>query len=115
MLKISGTKILLTRGDSAYVTLTINDQNGDPYELMDGDVVKCQVRTKPNIGELIIDGNVSQDVDGNIVWHILPTDTKDLDVGKYWWDAQLETAGGDVFTFITSSLFKITDEVTMDA
>ena len=51
MLKISGTKISLTRGDSAYITLTINDQNGDPYTLEDGDVVKCQVRTEPNDGD----------------------------------------------------------------
>ena len=106
MLKISGTKISLTRGDSAYITLTINDQNGDPYTLEDGDVVKCQVRTEPNDGDLIIDGEIVQDADGQIIWHISPRETKDINVGKYYWDAQLRTSNGDVFTFITSSMFK---------
>lgn len=111
MLKINGNKISLTRGDSAYITLTINTENG-VYELNEGDEVRVQVRDAPNIGELLFDGNI-EIVDGEIVWHIYPHQTSELDVDSYFWDAQLETSNGDIFTFIPSSPFKLTDEVTM--
>lgn len=107
MLKISGNKISLTRGDSAYITLHIDD-----YELNDGDVVRVQVRDVPNTGELLVEGDV--DVSGEeIVWHIYPAQTSNLEVKTYYWDAQLETSNGDIFTFIPASPFKLLDEVTM--
>jgi hypothetical protein len=107
MLKISGNKISLTRGDSAYITLSIDD-----YELNDGDVVRVQVRDIPNTGELLVEGDV--DVSGEeIVWHIYPYQTSNLEVKTYYWDAQLETSNGDIFTFIPASPFKLLDEVTM--
>lgn len=112
MLKISGNKISLTRGDSAYITLTINTDNGI-YNLNDGDEVRVQVRDAPNTGELLFDGQIDVMDNGEIVWHILPSQTSELDVKSYYWDAQLETSNGDIFTFITSSPFKLTDEVTM--
>lgn len=117
MLKISGHKISLTRGDSAYITLQPNilDQNDreTPYELNDGDIVRVQVRDIPNVGELIFEGNVDIMPDGEIVWHIFPYQTSQLEVKTYYWDAQLQTPNGDIFTFITSSPFRLTDEVTM--
>ena len=112
MLKISGNKISLTRGDSAYITLSINTDNGT-YELNDGDEVRVQVRDFPNTGELLFDGNIEMGLDGEIVWHIYPAQTTDLEVKTYYWDAQLETSNGDIFTFIPASPFKLLDEVTM--
>lgn len=114
MLKIVGNKISLTRGDSAYITLKVYDADKNEYELQEGDAINCQVRTAPNTGELVITGTILHEEDGTIVWYIRPEDTSDLSVGRYFWDAQLTTSNGDVFTFITSSPFTITDEVTMD-
>lgn len=114
MIRINPKKnsIELTRGDSAYITLNVNDSTGKPYELNDGDNIRVQVRTAPNVGRLLFEGNL--DTTGNkIVWHIKPEDTADEPVTTYWWDAQLETPNGDIFTFITSSPFILTDEVTM--
>ena len=112
MLKISGNKISLTRGDSAYITLTINTEN-DIYTLNDGDEVRVQVRDMPNTGELIFEGTIEM-IEDEIVWHIYPDQTKDLEVATYYWDAQLQTSNGDIFTFIPASAFKLLDEVTMD-
>lgn len=111
MLKISGYKISLTRGDSAYINLTINTDNGI-YEMNDGDKVRVQVRDVPNTGDLMFEGDIEQ-INGEIVWHIYPEQTTYLDVKTYYWDAQLCTANGDVFTFIPASQFKLLDEVTM--
>jgi len=111
MLKISGNKISLTRGDSAYITLTINTNDG-VYTLNEGDEVRVQVRDVPNTGELIFEGNIEM-INDEIVWHIYPAQTTDLEVATYYWDAQLQTANGDIFTFIPASAFKLLDEVTM--
>lgn len=113
MLTISGNKISLTRGDSAYITLNVYDADGNAYELGDGDIIHCQVRTAPNTGELVTEGEVLYEDDGAIVWYLRPSDTSDLEVTKYYWDAQLELSNGDIFTFIPASQFKLMDEVTM--
>lgn len=113
MLKISGTKISLTRGDSAYITLNINMSDGTPYELQETDVIKCQVRDRANDGDLIFEGLIEV-INNEPVWHIRPEDTENEDVATYVWDAQLEMENGDIFTFIPSSTFKLLDEVTME-
>lgn len=112
MLKISGNKISLTRGDSAYITLTIETNNGT-YTLEDGDEVRVQVRDVPNTGELMFDGEVEV-LNNEIIWHIYPRQTSGLEVKTYYWDAQLQTSNGDIFTFIPSSPFKLLDEVTFN-
>ena len=114
MLKIKGSKIALTRGDSAYITLVpIMGDSDEQYELQEGDSVHAQIRTVPNTGDLLVEGNILLQEDGTIIWYLRPSDTRNLDIGDYYWDAQLELSNGDIFTFIPSSLFKITDEVTM--
>lgn len=112
MLKINGYKISLTRGDSAYITLEIHTNNG-LYELNDGDIVRVQVRDIPNTGELLFEGNIDIMPDGEIIWHIIPSQTSALEVKTYYWDAQLQTPNGDIFTFIPANPFKLMDEVTM--
>ena len=87
MLKISGNKISLTRGDSAYITITPytgEGPNRQPYELNDGDTIRAQIRTAPNIGEIVAVGNILYEEDGTIVWYLQPSDTKDLPVKKYF-------------------------------
>lgn len=113
MLKISGTKISLTRGDSAYITLHINMSDGSPYEVQENDIIKCQVRDKVNDGNLIFEGTIEK-INDEIVWHIRPEDTKNEEVTNYVWDAQIELENGDVFTFIPTSAFRLMDEVTME-
>lgn len=118
MLKISKNKIAITRGDSGYIDIgIINLDDGTEYVLQDGDTVQAQVRTVANTGELLVDssmenGKIYIDNNGKIVWHIVPDDTRNLDIGTYSYDVQLVTAGEDVFTFIENSPFKVTDEVT---
>lgn len=117
MIKITGTKISLTRGDSAYITVNILNSDGTPYELQEDDNVRCQIRTAPSTGILLYcadreSGNVFLDDEGELIWYIQPADTKDLDIGTYYWDAQLETSNGDIFTFISPSPFRVSDEVT---
>lgn len=115
MLRISGTNIALTRGDSAYITLGIADEKGNIFALEDGDEVRVQVRTAPNSGELLFQGTIELGMEDEIIWHILPQDTFHVDVATYYYDAQVRLSNGDVFTFIPCSKFKLLDEVTCNA
>lgn len=116
MLEITGTKIRLTRGDSAYITVIPYVGKGDdrrPYELGEGDSIHAQIRTAPNTGEIVAVGTILYEENGDIVWYLQPSDTKDLPVKKYWYDVELDLSNGDIFTFIKASPFTLTDEVTM--
>ena len=110
--------ISITRGDSGYLEITPTDKKGDPLDLIPGvDEVHVQVRSKPS-DKLLFDGDVSRDKDEDdndiFLWHIHPYDTRDAEIGTYYWDAQIEHNGEeqDVSTFIEISEFNITDEVT---
>lgn len=109
-------KIKITRGDSAYYTITLKDLDGNDYELdPESDVIRVQVRTVYNDDDnegLLFEGTVTDNGDGTATWHILPEDTAQADPKqRHYYDIQLET-GGDVFT-IVSGKFKILNEVTL--
>jgi len=57
-------------------------------------------------------GKIYIDDDGDIMWHISPEDTENLEVTSYVYDIQLETGSGDVYTFLNGD-FVLTDEVTL--
>ena len=114
MLKLSGTKISLTKGDSAYITINICKKDGSPYILQEGDEVSIQVRHEPNGGELLFNGITTDVSEDKFVWYIRPEDTKDAEIKVYYWDAQIKTIEGDVYTFIPMTTLRLTDEVTTD-
>ena len=115
MITIDETNIAITRGDSAYIQFNITDMSGNPITLTENDIVRSQVRKKPNDGDLIIDGDIIRNnLENTIIWHIRPEDTKDCEVGNYYWDAQVEYPNGDIFTFVPVSKFRLLSEVTLD-
>lgn len=87
-------KLSITRGDTMFVRITPVG-----YVPKEGDTIKLQVRDDVDRGNLVIDGDVCKAGD-DIVWYIHPEDTKDLETGTYYWDAEIDTAEGDVFTYL---------------
>lgn len=110
MLNISGNNITITKGDTGYINLKIKSPDGTSYHPAEGDIVRCQVRETPDSEEVLIEGEIT--ITHKIVWHIKPSDTNELDLGTYSWDAELEKENGDIFTFIPHSDFIVTEEVT---
>ena len=111
----SSGNIKITRGDSAYLTINITDADGNPYFLNNQDRIRIQVRDRYNddFNEgFLFEGDVTDNQDGTVTWHILPSDTAlaDPDI-EYYYDVQLET-WEDVFTFISAKL-KVLNEVTL--
>lgn len=113
MIKINKTDITITRGDSAYIEFFLIDNMGQEVILDYGDVIRCQVREDCD-GELIFNGDIERSTTSNqIIWHIHPDDTSGLDVGTYYWDAQVEYTNGDIFTFVDVSKFNVVKEITL--
>ena len=121
MLKITGTTIAITRGDSAYIVFNIIDDTNKVIEFDEHTKVTCQVRSASN-GDMLFDGNVVEEVKMNasgeayrtFAWYIIPANTTNAkDNAEYIWDAQIEFENGDTYTFIESSKFKIKPEVSL--
>lgn len=101
--------IRLTRGDTARLLVSIkNDIDGNPYEIAPEDKLTLSMKKSIRDEEPLLQKTVT----GSTAFHIEPDDTKHLTFGKYKYDVQLTTAGGDVYTIIEPSDFEIMQEVT---
>ena len=101
--------IRLTRGDTARLTVTINnDFDGKLYEITETDVLKLTVKRSVRDTTPAFQKSVT----GSNKFYIVPDDTKDLVFGKYIYDVELTTVGGDVYTVIEPTIFEILKEVT---
>ena len=115
MFSINKNRITITRGDSAYITISVVDGNGNAFALDDSVALRGQVRSILNDDEnlgLLFEADISINEDGTATWHIKPSDTAKATMGiPYYYDIELHI-GDDVFTIISSSMF-ISDEVTL--
>lgn len=115
MLMIRNGKIMLTRGDSAYITVTLKSQEGSAYTMQAGDKLTLTVRKQAVDTSSVL----LQTESDSTQLHLLPAQTKQLTAGKYSYDIQLSTASGDVYTVVGAadtntslSNFTILPEVT---
>lgn len=111
MLSVSKSgEIKLTRGDTAYLTITPTkkvDEEKQPYSIKADDVVTFTVKQDYEDDEPMIEKKIT----GGDTFHIEPKDTKEFAFGKYVYDVQITTADGDNFTVIDDKPFIITKEV----
>ena len=105
---ISGTTITLTRGDTLSALISITDSEGNPYTPMEGDRIRFAMKSKITDENPILNIDIPIDTMELI---IQPEDTKRLNFGSYVYDIQLTKANGVIDTFITKSVFKLTEEV----
>lgn len=98
----------LTRGDTARISVNIFDNDGNPYEIQNGDKLDLTLKKTVKDAEAVM----SKQIEGINTFHIEPKDTADLEFKKYVYDVQLTTSEGDVYTVIPPSTFEIKAEVT---
>ena len=103
MFRIEDDTLYITRGDTGYLYVDI-----EGYEPEDGDTITLTVRK--NIGDAEPTLSITVPIDECIV--IQPSDTKELEYGKYYFDVQIDTVNNEVFTVVEKSPFRITEEVT---
>lgn len=109
MLKVSSNVISLTRGDSADISVPItNDLTGEEYTLAEGDRLTLTIKKRTTDATPLVQKTLT----GSNSFHFSPTDTAGLNFGRYFYDVQLETEAGDVYTVIVPTEFRLLQEVT---
>ena len=109
MLKVyADGSIELTRGDTAYLEISITDSEGNPYEMQPNDTLTLSVKKSENDAAPAF----QKTIQGHTSFHIEPEDTAGLAFGKYKYDVQITTEIGDVFTVLGPETFEILSEVT---
>lgn len=111
MLKITSDKVYLTRGDTADILINIYDADKQAYELQPGDSLIFTLKANCVTDNYFIQKECSSD--SKI--HLLPDDTNTLSYGTYYFDVQLTTALGQVYTVIPPHEFILSKEVTFHA
>lgn len=105
MLRIEGTSIYLTRGDTAYLKITPRNKDGSEYELQEGDKIIFRLKRAVNDTFLIVEKEVDT---SSLILTLLPEDTEPCGNGRdYLWEAELQTAAGQHYTFIANARFHI--------
>ena len=108
MLTVKQTNIIMNRCDSVYITVTVRQSNGEPYELQEGDKLYFAAKKKATdtnyaIAPKLLNGTVLE---------LTPEDTESLDFGSYLYDVRLVTAKGYTTTIIKPSTLTIEESIT---
>lgn len=105
---ITGTTITLTRGDTFSALITITDLNDNQYIPMNGDRIRFAMKNDYNDETPLLIKEIPIDT---MILTFDPEDTKHLPFGKYVYDIELTKTTGEVDTFITKAILKLTEEV----
>ena len=99
-------KIYLTKGDDAQLVVSLYDKDGNEREIWSDDVITLTVKKRGKTAA------ITKTAENGII-NFVPSDTKSLTTGLYYYDLQLTTFGGKVYTLIPSTIFEIGEEITV--
>ena len=106
MVKISGTRISMTRGDTMQAQVEIFDSNGDPYVPVAGDSIRFAMKDKSKRAESQV--VLHKEIPINtLVLQLDPEDTEKKPYGEYGYDIELTKANGVVDTFIAEAVIEL--------
>ncbi len=108
MLNVLGKKIHITRGDTAYIDVSLEDISGNDYEPVQGDKLYFRLKESVYKKELLVEKEINIDT---LVLEITPEDTEMLGFGSYCYEVELVTALGQHFTVIENAAFIVGAEV----
>ena len=110
MVKISGTTITMTRGDTLEVPVIIKTADGEDYVPAAGDIIRFACKGRYRDPEPIIVREIPHDT---MMLRLESSDTKLLAARRrpYVYDIELSTPDGTVTTFIDCTRMYITQEV----
>ena len=106
--------ISIIRGTTNAFSLTIEDENGEPYTLKDNEKIIFGVKSNAENSDYDICKIVtaSEEVDGAYIINLMPEDTAGLQFGRYFYDVGLQTADGNFYMIISCSEFNICKAIT---
>lgn len=106
--------ISIIRGTTNEFSLSIEDENCEPYTLKDNEKIIFGVKSNAENSDYdIVKTLTSADVvDSAYIIKLTPEDTVELQFGQYYFDAGLQTADGDYYMVIPCEKFCICKAVT---
>ena len=97
-----------TKGDTIKMPFVVVDNNKAIYQVQSGDVINFGMKQNYSDAECLIEKTIDNETLTLVLEH---DDTKNLDVGAYYYDIQITKAeDGEVHTFM-SGIINITNEV----
>ena len=99
-MKIQGTNISMTRGDSEAIKVTVKDTLGNVIPLVTGDTIYFTARESMLTQQRLIEKIITEFDDGKALININPQDTNNLQFTSYVYDIQLTKENGTVKTII---------------
>lgn len=109
MIRISGTTITMTRGDTLRVILELKDEEGNTYVPLENDRIRFAMKKNYDDDAPLIVKEIPNDT---LELVLNPDDTKNLaQPASYVYDIEITYANGDVDTFIDKAKLKLTEEV----
>lgn len=113
-MRVEGTDIFITRGDTEIIKIIITDQDGDPYPLVEGDKIYFTIKENTHTTNKMFQKVITH-FDKGIAHIILePKDTSSWAYGKYKYDMQMVGSSGTTKTIIKPSNFTVEKEVTYE-
>ena len=107
--RLSGTTIVMTRGDTCKIKVDILNPDGTNYTPINGDKIRFALKESYTDLEPLILKNIPYDTCELV---LDPEDTKCLEQPKdYVYDIQITLPDGTVDTFIPKGRLKLTEEV----
>ena len=100
--------IRITRGDSLTINVVLTDNDGFPYEPVEGDIVLFTVKKSAVATDILIQKNI--DIN-NLVLDLVEADTENLAFGEYKYEIEVCTVQDDHYTVIKNAPFIITEEL----
>ena len=104
-MRVLGTDLYMTRGDSEAISVTVSG-----YDIQPGDFLEMTVRKRYGSPPVLY-RKLESFEDNKVLISIAPKDTSSLTVGEYVYDLQL-TFSGTVKTIVKPSKFVLENEVT---
>lgn len=106
--------LYIIRGTTNVFSLMIEDENGEPYTLKNGEKIVFGVKMNSensdyDICKIITDSEVAN---GAYNINLSPEDTAKLQVARYYYDVGIETPSGDYYMIICCSEFNICEAIT---
>lgn len=100
--------IRITRGDSLTINVTLTDDDGFPYEPVEGDVVLFTVKKSASAQDILIQKEIDTQ---DLVLDLVEADTENLAFGEYKYEIEVSTVENDHYTVIKNAPFIITEEL----
>lgn len=106
MMMVKGNQIFLTRGDSLFIKLSLEREDGSDYIPSDTDKIYFRLKKYATYPEILIQKEIV-----NLILELIPADTAKLDFGVYRYEIELVTGDGRHYTIIGDEPFTIEKEL----